>query len=311
MARPRLSRRGFGDLAGFSFTQSLSGLAYTAYSNVDYAILGARMAAVDVGFFWRAYQLGVLYQSKISQIMLRVSFPVYSRTQGRANLLRLRMKIVRLHAIVIIPLLSAFVVVAPIAIPFIFGAAWEPAVVPAQIMAIAGIGHALLTGTGPLMVAIGRPGVLLVSNAGSFVVYGLLIYLLAPHGLIPVSIGVAAFAFLDVIVTQALILRPFVGLPHRQFIAEAVPGFIVGACVLVALTVLRLALDRVGLPAAVDLVVLAVVGAAVYVGAVRVLFKETWSDLMSILQRVGGRSRATLVTEPPVGPRAGQSPGPT
>ena len=308
-ARLRLSRRGFADIGGFAFVQSASGLAYSAFLNVDYAILGARMAAAQVGFYWRAYQLGVLYQAKISQIMLRVAFPLYSRTERREDILRLRLRIVRIHATVLVPILCAFIAVAPIAIPAIFGAAWKPAVTPARIMAIAGIGSALLTGIGPLMAALGRPGVLLVVNSCSFIVYGLMIYLLAPHGLIAVCIGVAAFSVVDVVAMQVLLLRPIVGLPHRQFIAEALPGFVIGACVLGALTALRHALDGLlGTPAAAALPILALAGAIVYVAVLRSIFNETWSDLLSILKRVGSGSRSARVSEQTVQPQAAQAP---
>lgn len=300
-ARLRLSRRGFADIGGFAFFQSASGLAYSAFLNVDYAILGARMAAAQVGFYWRAYQLGVLYQAKISQIMLRVAFPVYSRTKRREDILRLRMRIVRIHAAVLVPILCAFIAVAPIAIPAIFGAAWKPAVTPAQVMAIAGMGDALLTGIGPLLSALGRPGVLLGADTCQFIAYGLVIYLLAPHGLIAVCIGVAAFSVVTVVAMQVLLLRPIVGLPHRQFVAEALPGFVVGACVLVTLTALREALDGLlGMPAAAALPILALAGAVVYVAVLKSIFNETWSDLLSIVKRVGSGSRSARVNEQPV-----------
>src|SRR5207247_2535516 len=86
LARP--SRRGMGEVGRFAAPVALSSLAYSSFLNVDYAILGARISAANVGFYWRAYQLGVEYQGKISQIMLRISFPVYSRTESLDELRR-------------------------------------------------------------------------------------------------------------------------------------------------------------------------------------------------------------------------------
>ena len=61
---------------------------------------------------------------------------------------------------------------------------------PAQIMAVAGMAYSIATGTGPLMVAVGKPNALLVWNMCELVLYAVLIMLLASHGLTVVSIGV-------------------------------------------------------------------------------------------------------------------------
>src|SRR5205823_2955232 len=145
------------------------------------------------------------------------------------------------------PLLAAFVALAPVAVPWVFGSKWAPAVAPAQIMAVAGIGNALVTGTGPLMIAIGRPGILLAWNLAELAAYAVMVFLLAPHGLTTVAIGVATFSAIGVVLTQVVLLRPFVGLPSRQFVAEALPGFVVGGCVVLSLSTLRVLLDNAGL----------------------------------------------------------------
>lgn len=294
---PRPTRAGITDVGAFAAPVALSSLAYLGFRNVDYAILGARMSAADVGFYWRANQLGVEYQAKLSQIMLRISFPVYSRTENVEDLRRLRMRIVRVHASVLVPLLAAFAALAPVAVPWIFGAAWEPAVVPAQILAVAGVGHALVTGTGPLLVAIGRPGLLLAWNVAELVVYAAMIALLAPYGLIWVSIGVASFSIAGVVLTQFVLLRPLIGLPMRESLAETIPAFIVGGSMLAALWALRAGLEDIGFRSVAILAVCSAAGVVLYIGLLRSLFGETWTDLSSILRRVAGRGATKLSPE--------------
>jgi len=296
-ALPRPSRRGISEIGGFALPVTLSSVLYSTFRNVDLAILGARVSAADVGYYWRAHQLGVDYQGKVSQVMLRVSFPVYSRSEDLDELRRLRMRIVRVHATVLVPLLAAFVALAPVFVPWLFGAAWEPAVLPAQIMAVAGIGDALLTGTGPLLVAIGRPRVLLLWNACELVFYAAMVFLLAPHGLIAVSIGVAGFAVVAVLLNWILLMHPFVGLPVRQLALEVVPGFVTGVCVVGVLSAARLAFERAGLPTVVVLAVLSLAGLAVYVAVLRVLFAEVWKDLVLIIRRVRGHDPVRLIED--------------
>ncbi|MBM2823982.1 MAG: oligosaccharide flippase family protein, partial [Thermoleophilia bacterium] len=293
-APPKPSRRGISEVGSFALPVTLSSLVYSTFRNVDYAILGARMSAADVGFYLRAHQLGVDYQSKISQVMLRVSFPVYSRSENLDDFRRMRVRIVRVHATVLVPLLAAFVALAPIVIPWLFGPAWEPAVVPAQIMAVAGIGDALVTGTGPLLVALGRPGILLAWNVFELAVFVPMIFLLTPYGLIAVSIGVAVFSVVTVILTWALLIRPLVGVSVRQLALEVVPGFVVGACVVGVLSAARSALDDAGLPTVVLLGALSLLGLAVYIASLRMLFSAVWEDVVLIFRRVRGVDPARL-----------------
>jgi len=285
-AFPRPSRRGVAEVGGFATRVSLSSLVYSAFSNVDYAILAARLSPAQVGWYYRAYQLGVDYQSKLSQIMLRVSFPVYSRTETLEDIRRLRMRIVRVHATVLVPILAGFVAVAPLAIPWIFGAAWQPSVVPAQIMAIAGAANVLTTGTGNLMVAIGRPGVLLVWSVCELALYGVLVFVLAPHGIRAVAIGVACFGVGSVLVNQLALLRPFVGVATRDFALEILPGLVAGAAVLGASTGLRELLEAAGPAIPLRLVLLVGLGVVVYVLVLRALFRDVWQDLLSLVRRL-------------------------
>ena len=115
-AVPRPTRHGLAAVGTFSASVTASSFVYTLFRNVDYWILGARLSPASVGYYWRAYQLGADYQSKISQIMLRVAFPVYTRVESRDELRRIRRRIVRTHAVVIVPVMAFFIATAPVLI---------------------------------------------------------------------------------------------------------------------------------------------------------------------------------------------------
>lgn len=278
-----------GAVGRFAGPVTFSSLVYSVYRNVDYLILSGRMSAQDVGLYWRAYQLGVDYQSKISQVMLRVSFPIYSRTPTLDELRVRRARIVRVHAAVIVPLLGAFVALAPMVVPWLYGEAWEPAVAPAQIMAVAGMANAVTTGTGPLMIAVGKPGALLRWSLLELAVYAPLIYVLSGYGLTAVSIGVAVFGVATLLGNQVLLLGPHVGVPFRELWADVRPGLAGAAAVLAAVVPLRLLLDN-ALPTVITLVVLSATAAGASIVAVR-LFPATWHDLRAIAGGVRGRRR--------------------
>ena len=69
------------EIAGFGLPAGLASMAMVGYGNIDYLILGAKLSPAQVGFYYRAYTLGVQYETKISDIISRIAFPVYSRTE--------------------------------------------------------------------------------------------------------------------------------------------------------------------------------------------------------------------------------------
>jgi O-antigen/teichoic acid export membrane protein len=220
--------------------------------------------------------------------MLRVAFPVYTRVENPTELRRIRRRIVRTHAVVIVPIMAFFIATAPVLIPWLYGNAWEPAVRPAQIIAVAGITDAITTGTGALMVAVGKPHALLVWSLFELVLYAGLILVLAPHGLIAVSIGVALFGVASVLVNQVFLLKPFVGLPVAQLLDDILPGLVAGAGVLVCVALVREALSgEVGTVP--SLLFLGFVGAIVYLAVLRFVFREELRGLESIIRRIGER----------------------
>lgn len=281
----RTDRTSVRDAVGFALPVASSSLVHLGYRNVDYAILGVRASAAQLGYYWRAFQLGVGYQSKISRVMLRVSFPVYSRAAGMSELRAIRTRIVRGHAAVLVPLLALFIAVAPVAIPWLFGPAWEPSVRPAQILAVAGMADAVLTGIGPLMIALGRPNALLRWNLLVFAMYAVVIYVLAPRGIEIVAIGVAAFGVATVFGAQIVLLGPAMGLSVRQLWIDTRAGLIVGAAVLLVATGLREGFVSVGLSALVVLLLTSSASCLVYLLLLRRFFAAEWADLRAVLAK--------------------------
>jgi PST family polysaccharide transporter len=295
------SRRSVPEVTGFAGAVSLSSIVYTLYSNVDYVILGARLSATQVGYYFRAFQLGVEYQGKISGIMLRVSFPVFSRAADMTQLRRARAAIVRAHASVLLPILAAFIALAPDVIPFLYGSAWEGAVLPAQILAVAGMAYAVTTGTGPLMIALGRADALLRWNVVELVAYAVMVWVMSGFGLIPVAIGVAVFASASVLVIQVVLLRPIVGLTILQLWHDVRAGL--GAALLVVATCLPLqhALDP-EVPIVVRILIVGGCAVGLTIALYVRLFPTALSDLLEVVPIRRFRAGSAVDSVAPKGP---------
>ena len=291
LSRPWPHRGASREIVSFGLPAALSGLVRQANRNVDYAILGAQLGAAQVGFYWRAFQFGIEYQTKISSIMLRVAFPVYSRTKNLDDMRLLRSRIVRVHATLLFPLLALLIAGAPVLLPWMLGERWTPAVEPTQILALAGMTAVIMTGLGPLVLALGKPRLLLRWNVISLVPYVIMILLTAPHGIIAVCWGVVAVRTAMVFATHAFLFKPLAGIPVRALWNDAGPAGVSSAALLAVAWPLAHWLAAAGLTPLLLLPIIAAAGAGAYLLVLYTLFQAAWADVMLLASRVLTRQR--------------------
>jgi lipopolysaccharide exporter len=279
-------RQAARELLRFGMPASLQGLAWMTTRNIDYAIVGARLGAHALGFYWRAYTLGVEYQNKVSQIMTRIAFPLYSRTEGRDHMSAVHSRVLRVHAVVLFPLLATLIATAPVLIPWLLGARWQPAVEPTQILAVAGMMLALIAGFGQAALAAGKPGALVLNNLFTLALYGPTVYFVAPHGLVPLSVAVVVVVFVTGSAAAYMLLDRAVGIPLKRLYLDAAPATLGAAALLAVAYPLTHGLHAAGVPAVPVLVVAGSAGLAAYLTAVRATSKAAWADLVLLLSHL-------------------------
>jgi O-antigen/teichoic acid export membrane protein len=289
---PRWHWREAREIAAAGSSAAGAGLAGIGNRNADYVVLGAQLSPAQVGFYYRAFTIGVEYERKISGIVTRIAFPVYSRITDVNRLRLIRRRMVRLNATTIFPLLALFIVVAPVFVPWLFGARWEPAVLPAQILAIAGMATTLKNTIDPLILASGRPRTLMAFNVCELALYVVVLLFASSGGsLVVVCAAVAGFRVCTTIASYVLLLGRVLGSSLMELIGDAGPAL--GACLALAAAALpvRLALDAPALP---TLAACGVVGLAAYATTLRLISPKAWADLLLVARRIlpGGRAEA-------------------
>lgn len=282
---PRLRLAEIRELLSFGLPAAFAGLTWVIQRNIDYMILGARLSAAQVGYYYRAYTVSFEGESKVSGIIARLALPVYSRTEDLAHMRSLRARIVRANVTSVFPVLGLFIVLAPEVMPWLFGAHWQPAVLPAQILAVAGMAATVNNANSPLLLAAGRPRELSVFNVFQLVGYATTILLCSGHGLIAVCVGVAVFQ-LAVTAAYAVILNRLVQMPAGQLLADLGAAVLcTGAMAAVAVALSR-ALGGAGLPMPVSPVLVGLAAGLTYLTALRLAFRAAWSDVLMIAIRI-------------------------
>lgn len=295
---PRWDASAGRELAGFGLPTLGSGLVHTGWSNIDYAVVAARLDAAAVGIYWRAYTFGVQYHRQLTGILIRMALPLYARVVEDRDRLELRRRLISLQSLIVFPLLGGLILLAPALIPLALGVAWEPAVRPTQILAVAGMASAVQAGTGPLIVALGRPGVLLTWNACSLLMLGAVAYAFAPLGLIWLSAAVTAFYVLRVAIGQELMVRRVAGTAFGELSRSCLPALVATTGMLVGGAVLLLSADAAGVPQLAAVPAVIPVGAGLYTGILAAAFPAVLRQLRTALAGAwrghGGRAEAPV-----------------
>jgi lipopolysaccharide exporter len=285
-ARPRWHGVELREILGFGGPASAAGLLHVAITNADYTILAARLSATSVGLYWRAFQLGVVYQDKISGVMMRLAFPVYSRTRDLDQLRHLHERATRVHAAVIVPLLAIGIVVEPTLVPWMFGDVWREAVLPAQILSVAGMVAAVLTGFPQVLLAAGRPKALFRFNVCVLAVYAGAVWFTAPHGIVAVAIAVVCVYLAMLVAVYGILFRRVVGIPVSRMVGDLGPAVAGGLAVLAIGFPLAEVLRSANAPAPILIALVGIVGLMAHVAVLRTCFPAVWSDLWGFVRRL-------------------------
>ncbi len=194
--RFRLS--GLIDLARFGGGVTAVGILNYAARNVDSFIIGRWLNPAALGLYKKAYILGTYPSAKLSAPLYQVLFPAFSRLQSETS----RAKYAYGRAltgigIVTFPLLTGLAMTAPLLIPMVLGTQWQQAVLPTQIMCVAGLFQVLANPAGALVKGMGHVGA---------EVWRQLLYLLIIGGgcLLAVHWGISAVAVVVVVGSGAL-----------------------------------------------------------------------------------------------------------
>jgi lipopolysaccharide exporter len=308
---PWLHRKEARELLDYGLPASLAAVSWTCFRNCDYAIVGVRLGTLQAGLYFRAYNLGVEYQKKVSDMMVTVAFPVLSRTGSADELSEMRGQVVRLLTMLLFPLLTLLAIVAPVLGPWLLGPDWAPAVVPTQILALGGAATLVIDTTGVALAAAGRSRAMLGFGIAHFAVYAVVVWFIASFGLSAVAIGAAVVHTVFLFVSYPLMLSGTSERPIRHLLTDVAPATIASVGLAAAAVPVSLALAAAHVPVIVNLALVSLVGGVAYLLTLRIAFPHRWREFSAAMRRMIPfewlrvfRRRPAMVKAGPVSPSA-------
>jgi len=235
-------------------------------SNLDYLLIGSMLGAKSLGYYTLAYNLIIRPSSLINPVITKVAFPVFSRMQNdTAKLKRGYLKVLQLLSTVNFPMMAGLAVVAPIAVPVIFGEKWLPSIILIQILAIVGLLRSTGNSVGSLMLAKGRADLGFKWNLLRTIIQIPGLYLGAKHGgMIGIAITYAVLQCIFFLLNYLVLIRILLGPCLREYIQSMWPSLwmsgIMAAVVLFSMVFLQ------NLPDLFILIIQILCGTAVYLG---------------------------------------------
>jgi len=296
--RPRFVFHGqsLRDLGPFGAKVLASRLLSYLNLNADNVLVGRYLGASQLGTYTVAYNVMFIPIARMAQPIQQVLFPAFAQLQKEPlRLGRAWLRGTRVVATVGAPAFIGMAVVAPDFVPIVLGHRWHAAVPVLQFLSLAGFAQSFQSLNPAVLQGLGRVGLLLrFMTVSTVLVVGAFAL-----GLVWGVVGVAAlFALARAIqlVASTWLMARVTRLSLTDILAEfarvGLVSLVVGAAALLA----RLALLRVDAAPLARLVVVIIVGGAMYVGVIGWKQRDLAVELRHILRR---RVSSSLADERP------------
>jgi O-antigen/teichoic acid export membrane protein len=288
----RFSRASVRELWSFSASNLGANLLHYFERNTDNLLIGRFLGPASLGVYSIAYNLMLYPVTRFAAPIHQVMFPLLSRVQDDdERVVRLWLRVTRIVAVVVAPMMVGLVVVAPELVHVLLGSKWSAAVPVIQILALAGLVYAVRIPSTSVLLAKGQAGTLFRFSAISAVVLVTGFAITVSWGVNAVAMSFSA-AFVAMTPLLVWLAARTVGGSVRAYAANLV-GVTVATAVMAAVVVpFRSVLVDAGLRPVLVLLATVAVGAVVYLPVCARLVPDLMEELRRGLQALRRRRAA-------------------
>ncbi len=220
--RPRWCRSRWGDIIRFSRWLLLNNFLKFMSQRGPELIIGRAMGTHALGLFSVGYEISMLPTTELVAPINRVALPAYSKMkESRALLVKGYLDVIGMISLIALPAGVGIAALSGVIVPVLLGDKWLDLIPVVHHLAIAGAIGALLTNTGSVFTALGKPqvttailatrvflfipGILFAAKEGSVVDIALVylavtcIMILVNLSLVLVELKVSAWLFIRVV----------------------------------------------------------------------------------------------------------------
>ncbi len=264
-------------------------ISWYTYSNADFGVVGRLFGKTALGNYTIGWNLASVPVERITTTVARIALPIFSKLQNDLpEFQRTLRNLTQVLSIFTFPAAVGLALVADVFVLTVLGDKWVEAILPLRVLALAAVVRSVTPLLSPALLALGHPRLsaryALISVAVLPVMFVIAATLFGPIG--PAWVWVT----LHPILAFTLLLRwtcARCGLRQRDYVKALLPA--ATATGLMALGVLlvrrQLLMDASD---AVTLFASAATGLVIYLGVMRLGFRQTWARIASLVKEMRG-----------------------
>jgi O-antigen/teichoic acid export membrane protein len=282
----RFSFQVLRDLAGFSTGMTITQILFVALVRVQDVIIGRMIGTAAVGVYRTAWRTVELIAQGVIMPFSQVSLPTLGRLQDDLPAFRRAyLRIISVSAALAFPSIIGFAVLAPEAIPLIFGQQWEESARIAQVLGFMAVPFTLNRFAAPALGTLGRSALLAKISALQLVLTVVMTLAAAPYGLLAIAAAYVARAYL-VLPLQMWAFRKYSGLGYVELLASIAPALGMSLIMAAALVGLERLIGARLDNRALHLLVMMLAGALVYTASLLLFARRFVTRQIEDLKRL-------------------------
>ena len=229
----------FKEMFAFGHNLMLTVLVRTVFENIYSVIIGKTNSATQLGYFYRGKRFTLL-ASQIPALMLsQLSFPAMSKCQNdKQKMLETFSLIFRKGMVIIIPLLTGMIVVAPNLITVLVGEKWLPSVPYLRILCVTGFFYVMFFLCGDVLRASGEGRLFLKCELIKNGLVLVTIFILLRYGILMLLAGEVLATALGFLVSSTYAMRCING-RVRSFVIWLYKPIVAAGCMALSIYLLK------------------------------------------------------------------------
>jgi O-antigen/teichoic acid export membrane protein len=284
--RPSFNFRGARSTLAFGGALLISQILWVIQSQADIAIAGSMFDPYHLGLYSEALFLTQIFTAKFIPPLNEVAFPSYVELKNNGTVVASAfVSTVRLTMFVAAPLYLGMAATAAPFIETVFGPKWLEMIPFVRLLALAMPFFALQIIFSPATNAMGKPRIYVMSSAAGAIIMPTAFLIGIQYGALGLGYAWLVGAPLLLLITM-LVSLPTIGARGRDVFMTVLPS--AAAAGLMASVVMLVTPYIANMPAPARLVILVIVGAAVYLGISWRVQRHTIEDLIGVWRKKKG-----------------------
>ncbi len=275
------SKESFKYLWSFGNKVVIIGFLDTIFNNIYSFVIGKMYNAKDLGNYTRAQQFADLPVNNLSGIIQRVTLPLLSEIQeDNDRLSSIYLRIIRMTALLIVPLMLGLAAMASPLIIALLGDEWIGCVLLFQILCIARIWTPFNSINGNLLQVKGRTDLQLNLEIAKKIVITIVLACTMYGGVVWLVIGFAICTMIAFIINTYYTKR-LIGVSFFKQLKAIIPSLVISFLMAMLIILINKIIDNLYLKILTDILV----GCLIYFSLSYLLEKESLEELKTLIKK--------------------------